>query len=169
MTKKKETHQKEPEKSLLSNSFELQLVVIGILIPLYLDVIPSLIRPVIWPSPFTFTMVLPKIISYILGFSWFICLLCGTYSLISRPNFYQERFRGFYNGFFMFNNLLTVLLVVILISTYIAHPLVYYLVPIYQNHLSPALKITFSLFILLLIGFIFKNSIIEVIRNVMRK
>ena len=61
-----------------SYSFELKLVVIAILIPVFLDTFPNIIKGISY-SPFTFLF--PHIISFLLGFLWFFVLMIGLYNL----------------------------------------------------------------------------------------
>ncbi len=98
------------------NHFELQLVVTGILIPLYLDVLPRIIRP--FQSYFNLTMELPKVTSYFMGALWFICLILGTFSLAFKKNPLGKRTTSFYYGMFLFNTVITGIFLVVLITAY---------------------------------------------------
>lgn len=55
-------------------SIELRLAIIAILLPLFFDTLPNIIRGV---SFFPLTFVLPLVLSYILGASWFFVLIAG--------------------------------------------------------------------------------------------
>jgi len=144
-------------------SFELQLVVIGILIPVYLSIIPILIKPILY---FNLSMELPKIISYILGFSWFLCLLCGTYSLIDKKDFLQEKILNVYKILFKFNNRLTLLVLITICVMYVTFILSYLLSPLYVKYPLVSVFITILLVIILIILFVFKNNLFGGDKNV---
>ena len=97
-------------------SFGIQLVVIAILIPVYLQILPALIEPV-WLLELT----LPQSFSYFLGISWFVCLIFGTTSLAKGfSDHITIRFRKVYDKLFKWNCLITISIFILLISVYIS-------------------------------------------------
>jgi len=111
--------------------FELQLVVIGILIPVYLSILPKIINPLsVWGTDFTFNLI--KDVSYILGFCWFATLLIGTFSLIDKQTilnlkistskqttFDLKKIRDKYNLSFLFVNAYTLGLGCLILGAYL--------------------------------------------------
>lgn len=82
-------------------SFELKLIVIAILIPIFLELFPKIINQITFP-PFTF--LLPLSASYILGFIWFLVLLLGLAGIVNKkydaPDFKALFKVGVYLTFF---------------------------------------------------------------------
>ena len=135
-----------------TNYFELQLIVIGILIPIYLITLPLLIQPILFAN---LSMEMPKIISYILGVLWFICLLFGTYSLMEKGNFFQKQSLRVYKALFTINNLLTMFLLISITTAYFTIVLSYLLIPLYKTHYFISVPFTILIFILLIILIVF--------------
>jgi len=135
-----------------TNHFELQLIVIGILIPIYLITLPLLIQPILFAN---LRMEMPKIISYILGVFWFICLLFGTYSLMEKGNFFQKESLKMYKALFTINNLLTIFLLGSIATAYFTIVLSYLLTPLYKTHYFICVSFTILVFILLIILIVF--------------
>lgn len=105
------------------NNFSLQLVVIGILITSYLQVLPSLIKQ--WEIfGIIFNFELLSILIYFLGFLWFLCLLFGTFYLIE--NIDRKYFYKIYQKFFFFNNVLTIFFIAFIFSLYVTQIWVFY-------------------------------------------
>lgn len=140
-----------------TSSFELQLVVIGILIPVYLEILPLIIKPV-W----FFDMELPKYFSYLLGFLWFICLLAGTSSLIKGNGFLQGKSLSIYKFLFKYNCILTVTAILILLSAYVAVILTFLLYPLFPNYflrpIIPIILLSFFCLVSLVIYLNYKNK-----------
>jgi hypothetical protein len=131
-------------------SFELQLLVISILIPVYLNILPSFIKPIIYLN---LTLDIAKIVSYSVGLIWFVCLTFGTYSLIHSDDFLKERSLKYYKWLYTLNNRITVIVLVFLITVYLTLIVTNFLFPLYSIY--PTIAIPFSIFIIiLLIGII---------------
>ncbi len=111
--------------------FELQLVVIGILIPLYLEILPKIIRPI--QFYFNFSMEMPMIFSYLMGSLWFVCLLFGT-STLAFNGWLKEKSVKIYHNLFEFNNILTGTCIVILVIAYLTVFLILFLQPLFPDH-----------------------------------
>jgi len=130
--------------------FELQLVVIGILIPVYLYFLPMILKP-ISSMGHIFEFILPKTLSYLMGISWLICLLFGTFSLIEKKDFLQEKSDKIYNLLFIFNNIFTLFSLIILVISYTIVFLTLGLLPYFIKQPIVSLTITITLVIGLII------------------
>ena len=118
-----------------NNKFELQLVVIGILITAYLQIIPSLFSSG-WANQFgvmTFNIIMW--VSYTIGAFWFLTLLLGTSSLIRDYNFDSEVIMYFYNRLFKFTCISSLMTFIFWITIYTYYPL-YFLMKNYSSIIS---------------------------------
>lgn len=97
-------------------SFELKLVVIAILIPVFLQIFPEIIKGVIYP-PFTF--LLPYISSIFLGLLWFVVLMLGLSNLTTKINKKQIGKEYLFGVVFDFAVYFTSLYLIIIVFAYI--------------------------------------------------
>lgn len=67
-----------------TTNLELQLVIIGILLPIFWETLPALLQPI---SLFSFKMDVARYFSYALGASWFLNLLVGAYCVVEKGSF----------------------------------------------------------------------------------
>lgn len=130
-----------------NNHFELQLIVIGILIPLYLQVLPSLLKPI--NDLFYLSFEIVRFVFYIMGLMWFICLLFGTYSLINKPELFSEKSHRIYLSFFGFNNVTTLVIFAILFVAYLTNVISFFIRPFIMAYPGIAIPIIVILFICL--------------------
>ncbi len=77
------------------NTFEIKLLIIAILLPLFFTVFPDLINQILF-YPFTFQFAL--VVSYSLGILWFLLLLGGMV-IISNKRVESTLFDGFFREF----------------------------------------------------------------------
>ncbi len=129
-----------------NTAFELQLVVIGILIPLYLEILPVLIKPILYPN---LSLELPRQVSYILGGFWFICLLFGTFSLIDEEDRLSKKSLQIYQKLFRFNNFATFFILTSIITAYLIFFLILILTPVFHAYTEICLIIILLLILLL--------------------
>ncbi len=139
-------------------SFELQLLVIAILIPVYLEILPKIIRPV--QLYFNFSMELPMIFSYLMGGLWFICLLFGTFYL-AFDDWIKEKSLKIYEYLFKLNNTITVSYILILFTAYSIVFLNLFLSPFFRSYLYKSITLTVIIILGLVILIVrnhFKNK-----------
>lgn len=101
-----------------NTKFELQLVVIGVLLPLYFEVLPNFLTNMLdlVQLPVTFNVI--RYVLYMLGLLWFICLMLGTYSLINGNDALKEYSLKYHKALYKFNNQATIVLFAFLIVSY---------------------------------------------------
>lgn len=127
------------KKDTIESSFELQLIVISILIPLYLMIFPEIIEPI--QFTFQLSMLAPKMASYILGVAWSICLLFGTFSLSKNQKIFANA-RMIYEWLFNKINQFTAYCVLFLILSYFTVCLFFVLSPIVTKYTNYFVAIT---------------------------
>jgi len=96
---------------------ELKLVIIAILIPVFLETFPRLINLV--PIQQTgLSLILPQILSYFLGLSWFIVLFIGLLNLVSKTKIKKQDNFSLFNRSFKIITRITLLLLVFILILY---------------------------------------------------
>ncbi len=102
------------EKNEEDKNFSIQLLIIGILLPIYLNSLPLVIKPV-WK--FSFEII--KYISYGFGFLWFSCLILGTYHIARCDDWIYINSKEIYKIIFRLISLITIIIFLLLAIVYI--------------------------------------------------
>lgn len=139
-----------------NSSFELQLLIIGILIPLYLNYLPLLIKPILY---YNLSFELPKIASYLLGIFWSICLILGTYSLIKEDDFIKKMSLKYYNTFYTLTNRLTIFIFTIIITAYATFMISEFMIPFIIRYITLFVPIIIIILFGLVLNYLYKKKV----------
>ena len=102
---------------MVETNFELQLIVIGLMLAVYWQSIPQLVVPSLIGNAFV-SFNLLKSISIISGFGWFATLLIGAFSLVY-PD--RKKLRNYFKLSFKLSNFIILGMLVFIIASYLTY------------------------------------------------